>query len=141
MKLLIHSKKNPIILFALEWCEICWSVRKLFKELSIPFHGIDLDSSSYRAANLGNKLKATLFEHTGHSTIPQIFVNGEFIGGTNELFDAINNRSFFRRLDTLGITYNRVKDIDPYTLLPGWLHAPSPSNPSIKSSVEDLEEL
>lgn len=123
----IHNPRRPVVLFALQWCEFSWSVRKLFNKLSIPFHGIDLDSPAYRACQLGSKLKATLVAHTGQSTIPQVFIGGEFLGGCIELFDAVNSRSLFAMLDRAGVDYNRVVDIDPYTLLPGWTHRREPA--------------
>jgi cysteine synthase A len=119
----IENRKRPVVMFALEWCEFCWSVRKLFKKLSIPFHSVDLDSAAYQSCGLGAKLKATLVAHTGCSVLPQIFIAGEYIGSCIELFDAVNSRSLYRKLDRNGIAYNKVLDIDPYTLLPGWLHS------------------
>src|SRR5262245_40617590 len=38
---------QPIVMFALEWCEFCWSVRRLFKEFDIPYRSVDLDSADY----------------------------------------------------------------------------------------------
>lgn len=119
----IHNPRQPVVMFALEWCEFCWSARKLFRQLSIPFHSVDLDSSSYQACNLGGKIKATLVGHSGCSTLPQIFINGEFIGSCMELFDGVNNRTLYKKLDKAGVPYSREVDIDPYTLLPGWLHS------------------
>jgi cysteine synthase A len=120
----ISHPRLPVVMFGLEWCEFCWSVRKLFKKLSIQFHSVDLDSSSYQTCELGTKLKATLAAHTGCSTLPQIFIAGEFIGGCIEVFDAVNNRSLYRKLDQARVPFNKVLDIDPYTLLPGWMHSP-----------------
>lgn len=118
----IGNPRYPVVMFGLEWCEFCWSVRKLFKKLSIHFHSVDLDSASYQPCDLGSKLKATLVAHTGCSTLPQIFINGEYVGSCIEVFDAVNNRSLYRRLDKAGVPFNKVLDIDPYTLLPGWMH-------------------
>lgn len=120
----IGNPRHPVVMFGLEWCEFCWSVRKLFKKLSIQFHSVDLDSAAYQPCDLGKKLKATLVAHTNCSTLPQIFIGGEFIGSCIEIFDAVNNRSFFRKLDKAGVSFNKVIDIDPYTLLPGWMQAP-----------------
>ncbi len=119
----IANPKCPVVMFGLEWCEFCWSVRKLFKKLSLQFHSVDLDSASYQPCNLGAKLKATLAAHTGCNTLPQIFIAGEFIGSCIELFDSVNNRSLYRKLDRAQVPYNKVIDIDPYTLLPGWMHS------------------
>jgi cysteine synthase len=35
---------QPVVMFALEWCEFCWSVRKLFQAFGIPYRSVDLDS-------------------------------------------------------------------------------------------------
>jgi Cysteine synthase len=120
----ISNPRYPVVMFGLEWCEFCWSVRKLFKKLSIQFHSVDLDSSSYQPCELGTKLKATLAAHTGCSTLPQIFIAGEYVGSCIEVFDAVNNRSLYRKLDKAGVAFNKVIDLDPYTLLPGWMHSP-----------------
>jgi cysteine synthase len=117
----IHNPRQPVVMFALEWCEFCWSARKLFRQLSIAVHSVDLDSSAYQVCHLGDKMKATLVAHTGCSTLPQIFINGEFIGSCMELFDGVNNGSLFHKLDQADVPYNHSLDIDPYTLLPGWL--------------------
>jgi cysteine synthase A len=83
-----------------------------------------LDSSSYQPSDLGTKLKTTLAAHTGCGTLPQIFIAGEYVGSCIEVFDAVNNRSLYRKLDKAGVGFNKVIDIDPYTLLPGWMHSP-----------------
>ena len=38
---------------ALEWCEFCWSVRKLFKHFDIPYQSIDLDFGRVSEGELG----------------------------------------------------------------------------------------
>ena len=37
--------QQPVVMFALEWCEFCWSVRKLFKAFDVPYRSVDLDSA------------------------------------------------------------------------------------------------
>src|SRR5690606_17752047 len=41
------DRSEPVVLFALEWCEFCWSVRKLFARLGIEYRSVDLDSVEY----------------------------------------------------------------------------------------------
>lgn len=72
-------------------------------------------------------MRATLTAYTGNTALPQIFINGEYIGSHLELFDMISNRNLFKKLDQAGINYNRVLDVDPYTLLPGWTRASTTS--------------
>jgi cysteine synthase A len=115
-------RDEPVVLFALEWCEFCWSVRKLFGRVGIAYRSVDLDSVEYQSGDLGGKIRAVLADRTGARTIPQIFIGGEHIGGCTELFDAWRDGSIQRRLTGRGIQYDAAADVDPYTLLPKWLH-------------------
>jgi cysteine synthase A len=114
--------REPVVMFALEWCEFCWSVRKLFGELGIDYHSVDLDSVEYQQGDRGGKIRAVLAKETGAVTIPQIYIGGEHIGGCTELFDAHGDGTMQERLDAIGVEYERSVSIDAYTLLPGWLH-------------------
>ncbi len=118
-----HDPKQPVVLFALEWCEFCWSVRKMFAEYGIPYRAIDLDSVEYQQDNRGGKIRAALLERTGLKTIPQIFIGGEHVGGATELFDACRDGSMARLLDRANVSWNTDADRDPYSFLPGWLQA------------------
>jgi cysteine synthase A len=113
---------EPVVMFALEWCEFCWSARKLFDALGIAYASIDLDSVDYQQDERGGKIRAVLAEWTGSPTIPQIYVGGELIGGCTELFDAHGDGSLRHRLDRLGVEHHVRPELDAYTLLPGWLH-------------------
>jgi cysteine synthase A len=112
---------EPVVMFALEWCEFCWSVRKLFARLDIPYRSVDLDSVAYQADDRGGKIRAVLAARTGARTIPQIFIGGNHVGGCTELFDACRDGSMDRLLTAAGVTYDAATDIDPYSLLPKWL--------------------
>jgi cysteine synthase A len=113
---------ESVVMFALEWCEFCWSARKLFAELGIPFTSVDLDSVAYQSNDRGGKIRAVLAERTGAQTIPQIFIGGELVGGCTELFDAYRDGSMRERLAESGVEFDASVDIDPYSLLPSWLH-------------------
>ena len=113
---------EPVVMFALEWCEFCWSVRKLFTQLGIDYRSVDLDAVAYQVDDLGGRIRAVLADRTGATTIPRIFVAGESIGGCTEFFDAWRDGSMQRRLEAHGIAYRRDVEVDPYDLLPRWLH-------------------
>ena len=115
-------EREPVVMFALEWCEFCWSVRKLFAELEIDYHSVDLDSVDYQKDDRGGKIRAVLAEQTGAVTIPQIFIGGEHVGGCTDLFDAHGDGTLSSRLDAIGVEYRKSVEIDAYDLLPGWLH-------------------
>jgi cysteine synthase len=113
--------KQPVTMFALEWCEFCWSVRKLFTRLGIDYRSVDVDSVAYQGDDLGGKIRAVVADRTGLKTMPQIFIGGQHIGGCTDLFDCWRNGTLQKRLDELGLHYDREAKIDPYTLLPKWL--------------------
>lgn len=118
----LNDSGNPIVMFALEWCEFCWSVRKVLARYGIPYRAIDIDSVEYKASNLGGKMRAVLTSKTTWNTFPQIFINGEFYGGCTDLFDGCKDGTLGSRLKQHNIPYNDTVQLDPYSLLPNWLH-------------------
>lgn len=113
---------QPIVMFALEWCEFCWSVRKMFAKYGVDFRSIDLDAVAYQENNFSGKIRRALNDKTGWDTFPQIFIGGEFVGGCTDLFDACNNGKLQVMLEDKAIAYDSGATLDPYSLLPSWLH-------------------
>jgi cysteine synthase A len=112
---------EPVVLFALEWCEFCWSVRKLFGRLGVQYRSVDLDSVEYQENDHGGKIRTILADRIGSPTIPQIFIGGRHIGGATELFDAMRDGSMQKLFRDHEIAFDESEDIDPYELLPKWL--------------------
>jgi cysteine synthase A len=109
-------------MFALEWCEFCWSVRKLFKAFDIPYRSIELDAAEYQKGNWGGQIRQVLKARTGSPTIPQIFVGGEHIGGCTEAFDAFNAGRLAALLRDNNIVHKQPENVNAYSFLPKWLH-------------------
>jgi cysteine synthase A len=119
----ITSDSNqPVVMFALEWCEFCWSVRRMFATYGVKYHSVDLDSVEYQRDDWGAQVRAALTSRTTWKTIPQIFVGGEFIGGCTDAFDAWRAGKFQALLDKNGVAYSAKSAADPYSFLPTWLH-------------------
>ena len=118
----ISDKEQPVVMFALEWCEFCWSVRKLFAKCGIDYHSVDIDSADLKRDDWGGQIRAALIEHTNFKTIPQIFVGGEFIGGCTDLFDAFRQGQVQQLMREKSIRFDEQVSLDPYDLLPTWLH-------------------
>lgn len=117
----ISDPAQPVVMFALEWCEFCWSVRKLFKEYDIPYRSIDLDSAEYQTENWGGELRNVLKARLNVPTIPQIFVGGTHIGGCTETFDAFNDGRLKTMLADNGIELAQPPGVNAYSFLPKWL--------------------
>ena len=118
----LADREQPLVMFALEWCEFCWSLRKLFARCGIPYRSVDLDSTAYQHDDRGGQIRAVLTARTGSKTIPQVFVGGEYIGGCTETLDAFREGRLQDLFRDHGVGFDENVRIDPYTLLPGWLH-------------------
>ncbi|CAN7437048.1 pyridoxal-phosphate dependent enzyme [Phenylobacterium sp. LjRoot225] len=120
---------EPVVLFALEWCEFCWSVRRFFDALEIPYHVVALDALALQADELGLRMRRALTGRTGSPTIPQVFVGGKFVGGCTDVFDAYMQGRLQVLLNASGIFLRQDARLAPEELLPAWLHprAPAPA--------------
>ena len=117
----LSDREQPVVLFALEWCEFCWSARKLFQAIGLPYRSIDLDSRAMQEGAFGGKVRAALESRTGMRTIPQLFVGGVFVGGCTELFDAYKDGRLEELLTNANAEFEMKAGLDPYQLLPKWL--------------------
>lgn len=114
---------EPVVMFALEWCEFCWSVRRFFARLGIAYRSVDIDSVALQEGNLGGRVRTALTARTGCRTIPQVFVGGRFIGGCTETFDAYRNGELQRLLKENGVGFDEAATLDPYGFFPAWLQS------------------
>jgi cysteine synthase A len=112
----LADTEQPLVLFALEWCEFCWSLRKLFAKCGIPYRSIDLDSTAYQRDDRGGQIRAVLFSRTGSKTIPQVFVGGEFVGGCTETLDAFKEGRLQALLGKYGVHFDESVHVDPHNL-------------------------
>ena len=66
-----------VTVYSTGWCPFCDRAKALLKARSIPFDDINLDDDP--------TFRTKLQELTGRSTVPQIFIGDEPIGGFQEL--------------------------------------------------------
>jgi len=118
----INDSAQPVVLFALEWCEFCWSVRKLFDRLGVPYQSVDVDSAQYQENNKGGIIREWLRQQTTAVTLPQVFIGGQYRGGCTEMFNGYNEGKLAEWLQAQNIKPDAAPGLDPWSLLPGWLH-------------------
>ncbi|MFC5570998.1 glutaredoxin domain-containing protein [Lysobacter yangpyeongensis] len=118
---LLADRAQPLVLFALEWCEFCWSLRKLFATLGVPYRSIDLDSTAYQRDDRGGQIRALLAARTGSRTIPQVFLGGRWLGGCTETLELAKDGRLQALLTEHGVACDDSVAIDPAALLPAWL--------------------
>jgi len=117
----LNDADNPVVMFALEWCEFCWAARKLFRAYNIPYRSIDLDSMAYQEHDWGGRIRNALRAQTNIATIPQILIAGELIGGTSELFEAATRGELQSKLKSAAVGFDDDANVDLPSLLPKWL--------------------
>jgi cysteine synthase A len=118
----LADAEQPLVLFALEWCEFCWSLRKLFAKAGISYRSVDLDSTAFQRQDRGGQIRRLLREKTGAATIPQVFVAGEWLGGCTDTLDAFKSGKLQSKLRAAGVSFDEAAAIEPHALLPGWIH-------------------
>lgn len=118
---ILNDPARPVVLFALQWCEFAWSVRKLFNALQIPFRSVDLDSVEYQRDDLGAKLRSALTARCRRDTIPQVFIGGQHLGGCREVFESYDKGRLQVLLASSGLSLKPPSDLDARSLLPNWL--------------------
>jgi cysteine synthase A len=115
-------QQHAVVLFALEWCEFSWAVRKLFARLGVSYQSVDLDSVQLQERDQGAKIRAILRRRIGSPTIPQIYIAGRHVGGCTDVCEALSNGSLGPQLAAAGVDYDRQAQVKPEDVLPQWLH-------------------
>ena len=67
-----------VVLYTREWCGFCFRAKSLLELNGIAFDEIDVEQSP--------ELEREMIERSGGlMTVPQVFVRGEHVGGSDEL--------------------------------------------------------
>ena len=103
----IADPSSPVVMFALEWCEFCWSVRRMLAHFGVACRSIDLDAVEFQAGDRGGAIRAALTALTGANTLPQVFIGGELVGGSTDLIEAWRTGRAQTLLERHGVAFDR----------------------------------
>ncbi|QEY50555.1 glutaredoxin 3 [Legionella longbeachae] len=67
-----------IIMYSTGYCPYCTRARELFKQKNTSFTDIRVD--------LNPELREEMITKSGRHTVPQIFIDGQHIGGCDDLY-------------------------------------------------------
>jgi glutaredoxin 3 len=84
-----HIKASKIMVFSKTHCPYCKKAKEAINQLTPLFSVVELDVVKDGAAQ-----QAALLEITGQNTVPNIFVNGQHIGGCDKTLAAIASGEF-----------------------------------------------
>ena len=79
---------KDVLIYTFETCPYCIRAKRLLSKNNIEFKEIDITNDEDKL----NELE----KQTGVDTVPQIFVNGNFIGGCDDLYELYRNKEFPR---------------------------------------------
>ena len=78
--------QNKVMMFSKSWCPFCVRAKDLLNQKSIQFGLMELDQIAD-----GDALGRALAAKVNKTSVPQIFINGEHIGGCDDLMAANQN--------------------------------------------------
>lgn len=85
-------KNNKVVVFSKSYCPFCANTKTLFKDLNVDAKVIELDFMDE-----GDDIQAALLDISGQRTVPNVFINGEHVGG-NDSVQAANSSGKLKEL-------------------------------------------
>ncbi|KAL7525220.1 hypothetical protein ACHAXR_002697 [Thalassiosira sp. AJA248-18] len=73
--------ETPVAMYSFTTCPFCRKAKDFLEEKSIPYESIELD---LLPGNEGNEIRAELGRMTKRTSVPSIFIGGEYVGGCND---------------------------------------------------------
>ena len=93
-----------VALYSFTTCPFCRKAKDFLEEQSIPYTAIELD---LLPGNEGNEIRAVLGKLTRRTSVPSIFIGGEYIGGCNDgpgLLPLSREERFDAMLEKAGVS-------------------------------------
>eukprot|EP00850_Spirogloea_muscicola_P020059 SM000206S06268 [mRNA] locus=s206:123095:126021:+ [translate_table: standard] len=81
-----ENSAESSLVFTTRGCPFCKQAKTLLKDQHVPFTEVNVDSDQ--------SLREAVAQATGRKTVPVVFVNGHYIGGADELKQAVGDKSF-----------------------------------------------
>ncbi|XP_062093370.1 glutaredoxin-C4 [Humulus lupulus] len=94
---------HHIVIFSKSYCPYCRRAKAVFKELKQVPYVVELD-----ARDDGRNIQDALGEIVGRRTVPQVFINGKHIGGSDDTVDAYESGELAK---LLGIAATHKDDL------------------------------
>ena len=66
-----------IEIYSKDWCPYCAKAKALLKSKNLPYTDIDVTDDQ--------EVQNIMIERSGRRTVPQIFIDGELVGGYDDL--------------------------------------------------------
>ena len=92
------SKKLNIEVYSKDWCPYCKKAKAFLKSKGLQFEEIDI--------NEDNNFEV-MQERTGNKTVPQIIINGQSLGGYDDIIELENQGEFNQLIGREAVDYSQ----------------------------------
>ncbi|KXN73585.1 thioredoxin-like protein [Conidiobolus coronatus NRRL 28638] len=89
-----YISENTLMIFSKSYCPYCDKAKAAAKNLA----GIKVDCVELDKVKDGNAIQKELFNRTGQTTVPNIFLKGSHVGGCDDFLAKIKNGAIKRLL-------------------------------------------
>jgi len=86
-----HIKDNSVMVFSKSTCPFCLKLKSAFKQNRIDFTAVELDTMG----PMGSDIQKALLDLSGQKTVPNVFINGKHIGGSDTTLQLLNEGTLF----------------------------------------------
>jgi glutaredoxin 3 len=87
--------ENQVVIFSKTKCGFCHRAKSILDESKIRYQSIELDVNANCPNDNCTQLTNSLVLQTRMRTVPQIFINGQLIGGCNDLEAILSKNAQF----------------------------------------------
>ena len=73
------TAKAKVEIYSSPWCGYCYRAKQLLESKGVDFTEIDVMEETSRRQEMVSRAQ-------GRTTVPQIFINGKWVGGSDDLY-------------------------------------------------------
>ncbi|XP_073043218.1 glutaredoxin-C4 [Primulina eburnea] len=99
---------RSIVIFSKSYCPYCRRAKAVFKELKQEPYVVELDERED-----GANIQDALSQIVGRRTVPQVFINGKHIGGSDDTVEAYENGELGKLLGIAAETHSKKIAVGP----------------------------
>uniref|UniRef100_A0A2L2XZH9 thioredoxin-disulfide reductase (NADPH) n=1 Tax=Parasteatoda tepidariorum TaxID=114398 RepID=A0A2L2XZH9_PARTP len=78
-----YINSNDVMMFSKTYCQYCQKIKQLFNSLGVKYFALELDTLEH-----GSQMQQAMALRTGRSSVPQVFIKREHIGGCDDTMAA-----------------------------------------------------
>ena len=71
---------KPVTIYVTPFCGYCLAAKRLLRDKGVEFSEVDVSAEPSRRAEM-------ISQAHGRSTVPQVFIGDEFVGGFDEIYE------------------------------------------------------